>query len=109
MIQATINMDALYIQLEGHAMTGEPGKDLVCAAASILLQALMESCVRDEKRSDGAVEVHYATGSGYADCDIDPEPQTEWHTRSRAKLELVADGLRLLERSHPEAIDVEML
>ena len=50
MTQVKMDWGSLRIELKGHAEAGEPGKDLVCAAISILVQTLARTLQRAEQR-----------------------------------------------------------
>ena len=63
MIAVNVRMDG--ITIEGHAGYAEPGKDIVCAGVTALVQGLirsMEDLVSDiisYKISPGRVDIHY--------------------------------------------------
>ena len=63
MIAVNVRMDG--ITIEGHAGYAEPGKDIVCAGVTALVQGLirsMEDLVSDKisyKISPGRVDIHY--------------------------------------------------
>lgn len=85
----------LTMRAEGHAGYAPAGQDIVCAAASCLMQTLAYSAAEDEHTSsciyqgkDGPV-VSVETGDSVL---------------MRDKFELVADGLTLLAEQYPENV-----
>lgn len=89
MIQVTYNEvnGEMILRAEGHAGYAEKGKDIVCAAVSVLMQTLAYSigtCMMDDGRGL-SVQAHQS-------CD------------NMAKFELVTDGLILLEKQYPENV-----
>lgn len=89
MIQVTYNEveDAMILRAEGHAGYAEKGKDIVCAAVSVLMQTLacsVGTCMcNDGKR--------FSVACKKSNDNI-------------AKFELVTDGLALLQREYPENV-----
>ena len=60
MIQAVYDRDENKITIKGHAYSGEPGHDLICASASMLvytLAAAVESMNRHGHISDSVIEI----------------------------------------------------
>lgn len=82
--------------LKGHAGYAEAGKDIVCAAASMLF------CLCCERADALAADVSYVRGSGYGDlvCTADDmEAVTAFETLFR--------GFELLAEQYPEHVKVE--
>lgn len=89
MIQVTYNEveDAMILRAEGHAGYAEKGKDIVCAAVSVLMQTLACSagpCMGNDGKGFSVV------------CKKSND--------NIAKFELVTDGLALLQREYPENV-----
>lgn len=89
MIQVTYNEvgDAMILRAEGHAGYAEKGKDIVCAAVSVLMQTLacsVGTCMGNDGKGFSAV------------CKKSND--------NIAKFELVTDGLVLLQREYPENV-----
>lgn len=89
MIQVTYNEvgDAMILRAEGHAGYAEKGKDIVCAAVSVLMQTLacsVGTCMGNDGKGFSAV------------CKKSND--------NIAKFELVTDGLALLQREYPENV-----
>lgn len=89
MIQVTYNEvgDEMILRAEGHAGYAEKGKDIVCAAVSVLMQTLacsVGTCMGNDGKGFSVV-------CKKSNDDI-------------AKFELVTDGLALLQREYPENV-----
>lgn len=89
MIQVTYNEagNEMILRAEGHAGYAEKGKDIVCAAVSVLMQTLACS-VGTCMCNDGKV---FSVVCKKSNDNI-------------AKFELVTDGLALLQREYPENV-----
>nr|DAU01258.1 MAG TPA: YsxB-like protein [Caudoviricetes sp.] len=89
MIQVTYNEvgDEMILRAEGHAGYAEKGKDIVCAAVSVLMQTLacsVGTCMGNDGKGFSVV------------CKKSND--------NIAKFELVTDGLALLQREYPENV-----
>ena len=89
MIQVTYNEvgDKMILRAEGHAGYAEKGKDIVCAAVSVLMQTLacsVGTCMGNDGKGFSVV------------CKKSND--------NIAKFELVTDGLLLLQREYPENV-----
>ena len=97
MMIVTVDGERMTITAEGHCGYAPHGQDIVCAGASMLLEALMERCTRrdclfdDSGAGDGYVFIHA----------IDCEPTHWW-------FDLVVHGLQLLEEQYPDYIRVSI-
>ena len=100
MIRARIDRKKGEIRVEGHAGAerNAQGHDLVCCAASVLLQAFLLSAIR----------------AGYsATWNLDPGDSSIHLTEPdrdegiRARLAMLEDGLCMLEQAYPKCIRVE--
>ena len=93
MIQVTYNEvgDEMILRAEGHAGYAEKGKDIVCAAVSVLMQTLtysVDACRMGVGNDDKNVMTVQAAGN----------------RENIAKFELVTDGLILLAKQYPENV-----
>ena len=86
----------MMMRAEGHANYAEKGKDIVCAAVSVLMQTLAYSAAEDE----------HTSACCYNDTDGTPvmNVQADNTEPMRAKFELVADGLSLLAEQCPDHV-----
>ena len=89
MIQVTYNEidDEMILRAEGHAGYAEKGKDIVCAAVSVLMQTLA-----------------YSIGTCMMDDGRGLSVQAPQSSDNMAKFELVTDGLILLAKQYPENV-----
>lgn len=89
MIQVMYNEvgDEMILRAEGHAGYAEKGKDIVCAAVSVLMQTLA-----------------YSVGNGGIDDKNIMTVQAARNRENIAKFELVTDGLILLAKQYPENV-----
>lgn len=88
----------LYVRMKGHAGAEKnaEGHDLVCASASMLIYALVES--------SRGVGCEYSLDSGNAWIRI--RPGRDNLEKARAKVELVVDGFKLLQSQYPQCISL---
>ena len=98
MIKITADIDNRSVRAEGHSGFDEKGKDIVCAAVSILIYTyateLLKLGIPTDITDDGDVfEI-------YPNCY---KPQMLY------AFEMVLSGLRLLERSYRDNIELEVL
>ena len=93
MSQVTYNEvgDEMILRAEGHAEYAEKGKDIVCAAVSVLMQTLAYS-----------VDACWM-GFGNDDKNV-MTVQAHQSSDNMAKFELVTDGLILLAKQYPENV-----
>ena len=90
------------LRLRGHAGSGEPGHDLICAGVSALVLALREELLYLEGRGD----LHLRSlrlEPGDAELLWEPAPGKE---AAAAAFDTVLRGLRLLERLFGEYVEV---
>jgi len=94
---------AVGMELEGHAGSGEPGQDLVCAAASTLVFAVDELFSRME--ADGRLELRQPplVEKGRARLEVQPEGQSA--AALEGAMELACCFFRLLQENYPENIE----
>lgn len=105
MIKAVYERAGNRLTVVGHAYAGEPGRDLVCASASILVYTL----------ASFAKNTHKARQNKKLVIRLDPgnaEVSFKAKKRYRVALTLVTDaicaGFELLARNYPENISYEI-
>ena len=79
----TITITPNSIKAEGHANYDEPGKDIVCAAVSTLMQTLELRGTAVKSSGDMLV-----------------------YTEDKQALELIAEGLKQISENYPEYVEV---
>ena len=88
--------------LEGHAGSGEAGRDLVCASASILAYTLAANLKRAEAaKCVESVEIHLSPGDARIGCRAAPPAAV-------SVFDAVCIGFELLADQHPEYISYQV-
>lgn len=94
------------VTIEGHAYSGEPGHDLVCAATSILAYTLGDN-VQAAEANGWLREMTVELNEGKAEIVCVPADDC------RGVVGLIflsiCDGFRLLAESHPENIEYKVV
>lgn len=100
MIRAKIDRKKGEITVEGHAGAerNAQGHDLVCCAASVLLQAFLFSAISEGYRAAWSLE------PGNSRVELEEADRDEG---IRARLKMLEDGLCMLEKAYPKCIRVE--
>ena len=93
----------LRMRMEGHAGAGEYGRDIVCAAESILLLVLERQL--QELEGENRVSVVKRPGAAEISCC----PAREKTLRCRDVFETVFLGYQLLENMYPEFVKTELV
>ena len=98
--------EGLSLRLRGHAGSGEPGRDLICAGVSALVLALREELLHLE--GQGALRLRtLRLEPGDAEIRCEPVPGRE--EAVKVAFDTVLRGLRLLERLFGEYVEVRCL
>lgn len=103
MIQVTYNEvdDEMILRAEGHAGYAEKGKDIVCAAVSVLMQTL--ACSVDEDNTGNTFEL--SDGKNGNRLTV----QAPMSVLNRDKFDLVVEGLIRLAENYPENVQFKKL
>ena len=103
MIQVTYNEvdDEMILRAEGHAGYAEKGKDIVCAAVSVLMQTL--ACSVDEDNTGNTFEL--SDGKNGNRLTV----QAPMSVLNRDKFDLVMEGLIRLAENYPENVQFKKL
>lgn len=102
MICVTVDHRSMELTMQGHAdaQRNEQDHDLVCCAASTLLQALVYTLMdRDGISVMGDME------SGHAHIRIKASPQRM--DTAQAAFRMAADGLQMLAEAYPDSINIQ--
>ena len=92
------------LSVTGHAGYGEPGKDIVCAAESILVQSLACALAAMDEAVLEDLSVEGVAGSGCAVITATPTPGG--FARVRGMFETACMGFLLLAKHYPENVRV---
>lgn len=105
MIKAVYERSKNRLTVEGHAYAGEPGHDLICASASILVYTLA-SFAKNTHKARQNKKLVIKLEEGHAEVSFKAKP------RFKVALTLVFDaicaGFELLARNYPENISYEI-
>lgn len=105
MIQAVYHRKYHRLTVEGHAQSGEMGKDLVCASASILAHTLAEN-VANMAINEQVREPVLTMESGK--CEISCRVSHKFHSVVMLVFDAVCAGFELLAAQYPEYIHYEI-
>ena len=102
MTEARMDWKRLKLELNGHAGAGEHGHDIVCAAESMLTQALLQTLMEMNGEKKLWLEWTGSAAAGYLKTEAAP---TEGHRAEvRACFRMCVTGLRMLAEKYPENI-----
>lgn len=99
MIRIWLDIDALTLDMEGHAEYGDAGQDIVCAAASMLAYTLVERA----RQLTHAIYAHMDSGR----LHLCVERESDSYVPVRSAFETVGAGFDLLERRYPQNVQVQ--
>ena len=101
MINVLYDPETITMRLTGHAGSAEPGKDLVCAAASALIYALAGACeCHAEDGKIASVESKMLPG----DALVHIKPTTDAPDVAHLVMESFVYGFQMLAESYPEYV-----
>jgi len=100
MTRIVYDRQAMSMAMEGHALSAEYGKDLICAAESMLIMCL-EKRLRDFGESL-MLTVSKSPGRAY----IEAKPEEEAEKLCRACFDTIYAGFALLAEYEPEHVQV---
>lgn len=105
MIQVVYHREYHRVTIEGHAHSGEPGHDLVCASASILTYTLADR-VAHLAASRQAREPILELSEGKA--EVSCNPNHKFRTAVTLIFDTVCAGYELLAAKYPRNISFEI-
>lgn len=101
MIKVTYLRDFNKVTIEGHALSGEKGHDLVCASASILTHTLGAAVANLEKH--GALKgqnISIAEGKATIKC----KPYAKYKAIVKLVFDNICIGFELLAKGYPDNV-----
>ena len=105
MIQVVYYRQYNRLTIEGHALAGEPGHDLVCAGASTLAYTLAANVGNLENNGQVKdVTVKLEPGKAEISC----RPRTKYTAMVARIFEAVCVGFEMLAASNPQYISYEI-
>ena len=96
------------LEAKGHAMTAEPGRDLVCAAVSAVVYGFAKAV--SEMPGDGISmgQIDVGRQDGYALVSVACK-DTKTYRRIKAYLEPIYQSLAMLAQTEPDAICLQVV
>lgn len=105
MVKILYYRDLNRISVEGHAMSGEAGHDLVCAAVSSLVYTLA-AFVKNLKASRQAYNVKTILKEG--DAVIQCSPPSRYKDGVTLVYDAIAGGFGMIAEDHPDNVVLEI-
>lgn len=102
MIKVLVKPKRYSVTMTGHADYGEPGSDIVCAAASMLFYTLAETVTSYPKES---FKKKPFTDTGKKNV-IACTPKSEYRANFDVIYQTILNGLLLLEQNYPDNVKV---
>ena len=101
MIKAVYDRKENKITVEGHAYSGEPGYDLICAAASVLIYTIAASVnsMQQSGHTETAV-IDLNSGNGTVGC----VPYRQFKDAITLVFDSVCEGYELLAANYPDNV-----
>jgi uncharacterized protein YsxB (DUF464 family) len=106
MIEIKYWPEKLFLEMDGHAMAGEKGSDIVCAGASMLAAGLAKCAETCWQRGALKKEPDIYLADGHA--RIHAEPKRAYRMTVRTMFYAYAIGMLLLAERYPERVTIEM-
>lgn len=106
MIKAVYHRDDNKITVEGHAYSGEPGYDLICAAASVLVYTIAVSVNNMQQCghvSDATINI--GDGNGFVSC----EPLEQFKGAITLIFDSICAGFEILSVNYPDNVAYEII
>ena len=103
MIRIRVNKADFRIEASGHANQDEPGKDVVCAGVSALLQALLNVLLREKE--DSYLQLDWFAGNP-GNMMIHAKPFNWRKPIIRAYFKMTVLGLKAIEQDYGKYIKV---
>lgn len=103
MIKICFYKDQNKITVDGHALYGEKGKDIVCAAVSILTYTLAENLNGISTANAVFEEGHSAIVCGKSCCAVKNAAQID------TAFDVICKGYKLLMENYPEHVSFETI
>lgn len=101
MIRITYRREPLIVDVEGHAYTGVPGEDIVCAAATMLVYTLAAAVANSEDAGSSYDSTIYID-SGKA--EIACTPRAKYKSILGHDFDIICSGFELLSKKYPNNV-----
>ncbi len=104
-----VGNDRYIMTADGHAGAGEAGKDIVCAAVSVLMDTLCDSLLFAADTKSIYDPQIQREGGHYSIAVYMPEKQTYEGVEMYSVFATILRGLRLVEEAYPEYVQIQTL
>ena len=104
MTRVLMNWEDMTLVAEGHAGMGDPGKDIVCAGASVLVYALLNTLLDAERR--GRVELDLQVLKDSGSMRIHAKAKSGEESRIRAYFKVAVMGYKALAEHYPNNVSI---
>ena len=104
MIKATMNWNEMRFEIEGHAKADEPGKDIVCSAASMLIQALAKSLLLGQQRGRMETRIKYNERDETLISAVSANPNAGSIQEAKSYFRMCVNGMRMLAEAYPKNV-----
>lgn len=105
MIYAVYDRDKNKITVKGHAHSGEPGHDLICASASILVYTLA-SFAKNTQKARQSKKLVLKLDAG--DAEVSFKAKARYKAALTLGCDAICAGFELLARNYPENVSYEI-
>ena len=106
MIKVKYHRDLNRVEVEGHALSGEAGHDLVCASASILTYTLASFARNTQKaKQSKKLELKLKEGNSVVGC----KAKKDYKIAITLVFDAICGGFELLARNYPDNISYEIM
>ena len=102
MTQARMDWDRLILDVDGHANSAPRGQDIVCAAESMLTQALLQTLM--DMKSEQKTELSWTGNPEIGFMVLKAVPAEEHRREVAAAFRVTVTGLRMLAEEYPDYI-----
>lgn len=104
MINITIKPETWEMMIDGHAGSDEKGKDIVCAAVSILFYTLGENLWQSASMLWEEPIVRQEDGNGYIVC----HPKEEYEGNVACMYRTIMMGMKMMAEHYPEYVSLKV-
>ena len=106
MTKAKMDWETMTLEMDGHANSAPAGKDLVCAAESILTQALVNTLAAEEERA-GIIKLDVDADKKAGTMRIHAMVPEVFKNAYKPFFKVCVTGLRMLAEQYPEYIQLK--
>ena len=104
MINITFNPQSLELKVEGHALHGKKGEDIVCAAISTLFYTLADALYQSEEMMSSPLSFDDKDGQGYIKCS----PKEEYMGNITRTYWTILVGMELVANNYPDNVTFQV-